>query len=1187
MSSLKVLLLLLGASSLVASQASIYQSLSPWRYGLLINSTDPWEYKEHISTEKLTALLKALQDSALYFGTQPAGNLSSSLEGFAETLLPWAPMPCAPLLGPAPVLNGAGCTTARFLPACDKTTTSGCATIGREYYARNGGAALIIMPTLAPPAIAATDIQASFPPSSVDVLPTAVISWRTSQLLPILSYHISVHAGEYLSEAGRCGGVQLADETLPAVPGDDRVSYNLTRMAPAQNHCVEISTVTSLYDGRAVFAFSAPEDILRSGYRVVSTTVLAGLPSFFGVRLAVPVPAPGAYRAVDLCWEPVPVPGLATEERQCVMETPIRAASTGGGPVAPAEFIGTSPEGILVLIRYTQLHAFTCYNLTFRIYTNKGPSQWIPFNGHCSQEDIPDAPTDLTMVVPTELLPDGTIPNITVSWKRFTRPRGKTIAWQLHTEANPATGLLEVIVAQIPPNVLSYELDRDSIVGVLGAAHIPLLQLKLRAVSSIGPGPFSNVTTSDVSQFLVLTDTSPKRSSSGTSTTLIIVANVGIVGFILAGVVTALLYRSRRLAEISKFVFPEPDIWEFDRRKVITGRKLGSGAFGLVMQATVSDIQDDMPGPHVVAIKMCNVSHSTVEDKMRFLAEAQIMKRFSKPSHRNVIRLLGVCTQAFPLIIITELAGRGDLKRFLRQCRPDTLDRIDINLTLVELVGMARDIADGMVFLSSNLFVHRDLSARNCLVCDDLTVKIADFGMSKDVQYLEYYRKQGETLLPVRWMAPECLLDGVFTTDSDVWSFGVVLWEIFTLGNVPYPGWNNAQVHDQVVRGYRMEQPPGCPSTIYVIMRECWEAKRPHFPELRQRLDAFYALLCTPLSGLASAAAHDPGMGSSTGSLDSHHSGVSSTHGGGSGSTTTNNGKGNGGHAHGNTHAAGPVTSGGSSSPPSATAATASAAAATHGGGSGASTSIHDILSHMRGHPSPTRALSTPSRERKSSHSGYVHLRLPTHSPVRAVTSQLSTIPSASGMSTDSAHGPEGSNGFGSMSRAPNRRRAVTDPVPVQRSTLSLQAGPLPVPDKRANSPLLQLRAMPPRPSSPLRPGVLSPAHETVINMPMSQHHERDRDKEAEHEQDQGIAAGERRGSDGSNGTETTVITMDEGMHDGDFVQSEHSKPHLTEQFSDPELMEITREADGSICFCPGNAPASPERIRASSVSVI
>lgn len=229
-----------------------------------------------------------------------------------------------------------------------------------------------------------------------------------------------------------------------------------------------------------------------------------------------------------------------------------------------------------------------------------------------------------------------------------------------------------------------------------------------------------------------------------------------------------------------------PDSWEVPREDIKKIRELGQGSFGMVYEGTVRNLPkegEDMP----CAIKTVNES-ATDRERINFLKEASVMKAFDTT---HVVRLLGVVSRGQPTLVIMELMANGDLKGYLRSHRPDSesmrAGQTSIQPpTLKRSLQMAIEIADGMSYLSAKKFVHRDLAARNCMVADDLTVKIGDFGMTRDIYETDYYRKGSKGLLPVRWMAPESLKDGVFSSHSDVFSYGVVLWEMATLAAQPY-----------------------------------------------------------------------------------------------------------------------------------------------------------------------------------------------------------------------------------------------------------------------------------------------------------------------------------------------------------------------------------------------------------------
>uniref|UniRef100_A0A8K9USH9 Tyrosine-protein kinase receptor n=1 Tax=Oncorhynchus mykiss TaxID=8022 RepID=A0A8K9USH9_ONCMY len=272
-----------------------------------------------------------------------------------------------------------------------------------------------------------------------------------------------------------------------------------------------------------------------------------------------------------------------------------------------------------------------------------------------------------------------------------------------------------------------------------------------------------------------------------------------------------------------------PDEWEVLREKITMNRELGQGSFGMVYEGVAKGVVKDEPET-CVAIKTVNESAS-MRERIEFLNEASVMKEFNC---HHVVRLLGVVSQGQPTLVIMELMTKGDLKSHLRSLRAK--DSYSLNLPpLKKIIQMAGEIADGMSYLNANKFVHRDLAARNCMVADDYTVKIGDFGMTRDIYETDYYRKGGKGLLPVRWMSPESLKDGVFTTTSDVWSFGVVLWEIATLAEQPYQGMSNEQVLHFVMDGGLLDKPDNCPDMLFELMRMCWQYNpkmRPSFLEI-------------------------------------------------------------------------------------------------------------------------------------------------------------------------------------------------------------------------------------------------------------------------------------------------------------------------------------------------------------------
>uniref|UniRef100_A0A3B3BNF5 Tyrosine-protein kinase receptor n=1 Tax=Oryzias melastigma TaxID=30732 RepID=A0A3B3BNF5_ORYME len=278
------------------------------------------------------------------------------------------------------------------------------------------------------------------------------------------------------------------------------------------------------------------------------------------------------------------------------------------------------------------------------------------------------------------------------------------------------------------------------------------------------------------------------------------------------------------------------DLKEVPRQNITLFRALGHGAFGEVYEGQVLRMNPD-GSPMQVAVKTLPEICSE-QDEMDFLMEALIMSKFS---HENIVRCIGVSLNILPRFILLELMIGGDMKTFLRQNRPRTGQTP--SLTMLELLQMARDIANGCRYLEENQFIHRDIAARNCLLTcagPERVAKIGDFGMARDIYRASYYRKGGRAMLPVKWMPPEAFVEGIFTCKTDIWSFGVLLWEILSLGYMPYPCKTNQEVLEFVTSGGRMDPPKGCPGPVYRLMTQCWQHcpnQRPNFSTILERIN--------------------------------------------------------------------------------------------------------------------------------------------------------------------------------------------------------------------------------------------------------------------------------------------------------------------------------------------------------------
>uniref|UniRef100_A0A670Y6A9 Tyrosine-protein kinase receptor n=1 Tax=Pseudonaja textilis TaxID=8673 RepID=A0A670Y6A9_PSETE len=310
---------------------------------------------------------------------------------------------------------------------------------------------------------------------------------------------------------------------------------------------------------------------------------------------------------------------------------------------------------------------------------------------------------------------------------------------------------------------------------------------------------------------------------------------------------------------------PDTYVQHIKRRDIILKRELGEGAFGKVFLAecyNLSPTKDKM----LVAVKA--LKDPTLAARKDFQREAELLTNLQ---HDHIVKFYGVCGDGDPLIMVFEYMKHGDLNKFLRAHGPDAMILVDGQprqvkgeMGLSQMLHIASQIASGMVYLASQHFVHRDLATRNCLVGVNLLVKIGDFGMSRDVYSTDYYREVthpkgyysrtwqqqritamaattvgGHTMLPIRWMPPESIMYRKFTTESDVWSFGVILWEIFTYGKQPWFQLSNTEVIECITQGRVLERPRVCPKEIYDIMLGCWQRE----PQQRLNIKEIYKLL--------------------------------------------------------------------------------------------------------------------------------------------------------------------------------------------------------------------------------------------------------------------------------------------------------------------------------------------------------
>ncbi|XP_054263486.1 insulin-like peptide receptor [Macrosteles quadrilineatus] len=386
-----------------------------------------------------------------------------------------------------------------------------------------------------------------------------------------------------------------------------------------------------------------------------------------------------------------------------------------------------------------------------------------------------------------------------VSWIAPPHPNGLIVAFEVE-HGHTVMDNMNPIVSCITLSEYENNRRRYSIVGLAEGTY----KVRVRAISLAGKGPYSKYIRVEISSRLF------------SAIKMVIGFFVLCIIMILVSIALMSYMRKKTMLDDILVASVNPDYqyiqdeWEVSRDDIEIVDELGVGAFGKVYKGIL------IPSNLSCAVKTVNDDASSYETFL-FLSEASVMKSVSKAYH--IVHLLGVVSIGHPPLVIMELMSLGDLKTYLRSTR-------DTNPpTNAVMINMALQIADGMAYMEAKKFVHRDLAARNCMVNQDCVVKVGDFGMTRDIYETDYYRKINMGLLPIRWMPPESLQDGIFTSQSDVWSYGVVLWEIVTLAEQPYQGSSNDQVLNEVIAGRKLETPRRCPETLRNIMLCCWKRK--------------------------------------------------------------------------------------------------------------------------------------------------------------------------------------------------------------------------------------------------------------------------------------------------------------------------------------------------------------------------
>nr|8E4T_A Chain A, RTKC8 Kinase domain [Monosiga brevicollis] len=263
---------------------------------------------------------------------------------------------------------------------------------------------------------------------------------------------------------------------------------------------------------------------------------------------------------------------------------------------------------------------------------------------------------------------------------------------------------------------------------------------------------------------------------------------------------------------------------ELNREWLIVLSELGQGAFGIVYEASLSEPK----APEIQVAAKSLRKDAMDNEREELLEEALVMAQME---HANVVGLIGVITKGRPIYVVLEHMRNGSLKDYVmnKTCTP------------AQQVTWSRQVASGMAHIHSLGFIHRDLAARNVLLSASLTAKVADFGLARESTDDAYYRSRGGNV-PVRWTAPEALEDNIFSEKSDVWAFGVLMYEVYTKAAMPYTGWNNQRVWIEVTNGFRLPCPADCPLPVFKIMSMCWLHDRHERPSFETLVKALAAL---------------------------------------------------------------------------------------------------------------------------------------------------------------------------------------------------------------------------------------------------------------------------------------------------------------------------------------------------------
>uniref|UniRef100_A0A8C2KKR2 receptor protein-tyrosine kinase n=1 Tax=Cyprinus carpio TaxID=7962 RepID=A0A8C2KKR2_CYPCA len=463
-------------------------------------------------------------------------------------------------------------------------------------------------------------------------------------------------------------------------------------------------------------------------------------------------------------------------------------------------------------------------NYTFEVEAVNGVSeltaplrQYVSLNVTTNQA----APSPITVVKKGKTAKN----SIAVSWQEPDRPNGIILEYEIKYFEKDQETSYTIIKSK----------ETDVLVDGLKPSSAYIFQIRAR--TSAGYGGFSRrfefetTASSDQGQVpIIAVAVTVAILLIALVTGFLMSGRAGIQHFLLSLFITVKFPAVRTYIDPHTYEDPNQAVHEFakeiDVSCITIERVIGAGEFGEVCSGLLR-----LPGKREIPVAIKTLKAGYTEKQRRdFLGEASIMGQFEHP---NIIHLKGVVTKSKPVMIITEYMENGSLDTFLK--------KNDGQFTVIQLVGMLRGIASGMRYLSEMGYVHRDLAARNILVNSNLVCKVSDFGLSRvleDDPEAAYTTRGGK--IPIRWTAPEAIAYRKFTSASDVWSYGIVMWEVMSYGERPYWEMSNQDVIKAVEENYRLPGPMDCPTALYHLMMDCWQKdrnSRPKFEEIVSLLD--------------------------------------------------------------------------------------------------------------------------------------------------------------------------------------------------------------------------------------------------------------------------------------------------------------------------------------------------------------